>query len=65
MKLHSIRFKITAITVAVILATVLTVIMVCYAPVRKASERNSVDMMQLICRDTQNNLDEYFESIIF
>ncbi len=63
MKLHSIRFKITAITVAVILATVLTVIMVCYAPVRKASERSSVDMMQLICRDTQNNLDEYFESI--
>ena len=63
MKIHSIRFKITAITVAVILAAVLTVIAASHDPIRKESDRRSVEVMKLICHDTQNSLNEYFESI--
>ncbi len=61
--MHSIRFKITAITVVVILATVLSVAAVCFAPIRAENNRQSVEMMRLIGQDTQNTLDEYFLSI--
>ena len=63
MKIHSIRFKITAITVAVILATVLTVVVICYNPIRIETERDSVEMMRLIGQDTKGMLDEYFVNI--
>ncbi len=63
MKIHTIRFKITAITLAVILATVLGVIAVCYAPVRTVTDHESVEMMRLIGQDTQNILNQYFSSI--
>lgn len=61
--MHSIRYKITAVTVAVVLATVLTVIAVCYSPIRKEIDSESVEMMRLVGEETQNVLDEYFESI--
>lgn len=62
-KVHSIRFKITAITIATILVTILSVIAVSYSAVRRETERKSVEMMRLIGRDTQNTLDEYFVSV--
>ena len=61
--MHSIRFKITAITVGVILAILLTIFCLCYSSVKAESDRQSVEMMQLIGQDTQNTLDEYFVSI--
>ena len=61
--MHSIRFKITSITVAVILAILLTIFCLCYSSVKAESDRQSVEMMQLIGQDTQNTLDEYFVSI--
>ena len=61
--MHSIRFKITAITVGVILAILLTIFCLCYSSVKEESDRQSVEMMQLIGQDTQNTLDEYFVSI--
>ncbi len=63
MKIHTIRFKITAITLAVILVTVLSVVAVCYAPIRRVTDHESVEMMRLIGQDTQNLLDKYFSSI--
>ena len=61
--MHSIRFKITAITVGVILAILLTIFCLCYSSVKAESDRQSVEMMRLIGQDTQNTLDEYFVSI--
>ena len=61
--MHSIRFKITSITVAVILAILLSIFSVCYSSVKEESDRQSVEMMRLIGQDTQNSLDEYFVSI--
>ena len=58
MKANSIRFKITAITVAAILAAVLTVFSVSYAPIRKETEQRSVEMMRLIGESMKNELDE-------
>ena len=63
MRLHSIRFKITAIVVAVMLASTLLIVSVCYALFQKEADRESVKMMRLIGHDTQNMLDEYFVSI--
>ena len=61
--MHSIRFKITAISVAVILATVLSVAAVCFFPIRAEADRRSVEIMRLIGQDTRNTLNEYFVSI--
>ena len=63
MKLHSLRFKFTAISVAVILATILSVIGVSYSSVQKESERRSVENMRLVGEETANELDGYFGSI--
>ena len=63
MKGNSIRFKITAITVAAILAAVLTVFAVSYAPVRTETDQRSVEMMRLIGESKKNELDEYFLSV--
>ena len=52
--MHSIRFKITSITVAVILAILLTIFSVCYYSVKEESDRQSVEMMRLIGKDTQD-----------
>ena len=63
MKIHSIRFKITLITVAVILAIVLTVLAISYTPIMEEIDHDSVEVMRMIVQDTKNNLDEYFESV--
>ena len=60
MKQISVRVKITAITVAVILASALSVFAACYPAARKETDRQSVKMMQLVGKDVQNALDEYF-----
>ena len=46
MKGNTIRFKITAITVAAILAAVLTVFAVSYTPIRTETDQRSVEMMR-------------------
>ena len=63
MKANSIRFKITAITVAAILAAVLTVFAVSYTPIRTETDQRSVEMMRLIGENTKNELDEFFLSL--
>ena len=64
MKIQSIRFKITAITVAAILTAMLCVFLVSYPTIRIETNRRSVEMMRLIGDDTKNALDEYFVDIV-
>ena len=63
MKIHSIRFKITAIIVVVIMAALLTVASACYVLLHREADRTSVEMMNLIGQDTVYTLDEYFVDI--
>ena len=63
MKIHSIRFKITALSVAAILAAVLSIALFCYSLLQNETDRKSVEIMHLIGQDAQIVLDEYFVSI--
>ena len=46
--MHSIRFRITAVTVAAILTTILSVLGACAYTIRKESDRKSVEIMTLM-----------------
>ncbi len=61
--MHSIRFKITAITVAAILTSVLFVFAASFVILRSETDQNSVAMMNLIDEDTRKTLEKYFEGI--
>ena len=61
--MHSIRIKITGITIAAILTTVLCVFAGSFYTLQKANDRSSVEMMNLIGRDTRNSVERYTESI--
>ena len=61
--MHSIRFKITAITVAAILTSVLFVFAASFVILRSETDQNSVTMMNLIDEDTRKTLEKYFEGI--
>ncbi len=61
--MHSIRFKITAITIAAILTTVLCVIAASYATLRAKNDQTSVEMMNLIGQSTKKSVENYTESI--
>ena len=63
MKINSIRFKITAITVAAILLAILAVFGASYYSIHAETDRRSVEIMRLIGENTKNTLDEYFASI--
>lgn len=62
-KTHSIRFKITAITIAVILAIFLSVVTICRSSIQAETDLRSLEIMRLVGRDAQNTLDEYFVNI--
>ncbi len=61
--MHSIRFKITAITIAEILMTILLVFMASFFIIQSENDRRSVEMMDLIVQDTQKSLEKYSEDI--
>ena len=61
--MHSIRFKITIITIAAILTSALSVIGACYFSIRKESNRNSAEKMNLLSENVKKSLDDYSESI--
>jgi hypothetical protein len=58
--MHSIRVKITLITVAAILTTILGVFAACYTTVQAETDRRSVEMMNLIGSAEQEKLEKYF-----
>ncbi|MBQ7487320.1 MAG: HAMP domain-containing protein, partial [Clostridia bacterium] len=63
MRLHSIRVKITAITIAAIITTILSIFAASSFTIQVDTDRRSVEMMNLIARDTGNLLEQYFTSI--
>ena len=63
MKLHSIRFKITAITVAAILVAIFAIVSASTPSTQEEAERRSVETMRLIGENTKNTLNEYFSNV--
>ena len=61
--MHSIRFKLTAIIIGIVLAAILAVFAVCYPQIKSENDRRSVEIMNLINADTAKSLEIYFESI--
>ena len=61
--MHSIRFKITAITIAALITTILCVYGVSYATLRAENDRTSVQMMNLIGQDTKKSMEKFTEGI--
>ena len=61
--MHSIRYKITAITIAAILTTILFVFAASYAILQGENKRSSVSMMNLIGQDAKKSVENYTESI--
>ena len=63
MKAHSIRFKITAITVAAILVAIFAIVSASYSSTQQEAERRSVEVMRLIGENTKNTLNDYFVNV--
>lgn len=63
MDMHSIRFKITAITVAAILTTILCVFLASFSTIQAETDRRSVEVMNLIDQDTRKSLEKFTEGI--
>ncbi len=61
--MHSIRFRITAITIAEILTTILCIFLVSFSIIQTQSDTSSVEMMDLIAKDTRKSLEKYMDGI--
>ncbi|MBQ3280815.1 MAG: EAL domain-containing protein [Eubacterium sp.] len=61
--MHSIRFRITAITIVAIIITELCVTAVTFFTVQSAQTRESVQMMDLLAENTKNSIGKYIDSI--
>ena len=57
--MHSIRVRITAITIIAILTSILAVFVASFLIIRSETDQNSVGMMNLIDEDTQKSLEKY------
>ncbi len=63
MGLHSIRVKITAITILAILTAIVSIFAASYSTIRRENDRKSGEAMRLISENTQKALEKYIESI--
>ena len=61
--MRSIRSKITAIAIAAILISVLTIMSAYYMMYRAESDRQAAETMNLLARNTEQTLEKYIESI--
>ena len=61
--MHSIRFKLSAITLAAILVSILTVVLTVVFTVRDESDRSATENLTLLCENQRQLLDDYFDSI--
>ncbi len=61
--MHSIRVKISAISIAATLIIIASLLGVCFFSIQGENDRQSVEMMNLICQDAKKSLGKYFESI--
>ena len=60
--MHSIRGKITVITIVMILTCILSVFLASFLIIQSETDQNSVGMMNLINQDTGKSLEKYFEN---
>ena len=61
--MHSVRYKITAITIIAILLTVLAVVYTAFSTMGAESDKTSAEMMYLTCESTGKTLDDYLDGI--
>ena len=61
--MHSIRIRITAITIAAILTSIVVVFLASWTTIQKENDEQSVENMNLLCRNTQQALETYLDSI--
>lgn len=61
--MHSIRFKITAITIVAMLTSIVLVFMAGLSIIRAENDRSSVETMGLLADDTRKSLEKYTENI--
>ena len=61
--MHSIRVKITAITIAAIITSMLCAFVACYPTIKAENDRRSAETLNLIVRDTSKTLEKYIESV--
>ena len=61
--MHSLRTKITVITMAIVMVAVIMISLVCVYFIRKTEHRRSDQIMLLLCETGERNLDYYFNSI--
>ena len=61
--MNSIRFKMTAITIAAILTAILSVFLASLSTLQAENDRRSVEVMNLIAQDSCKSLEKYTESI--
>ena len=61
--MHSIRFRLSAITLAAILISILTVVLTVVFTVGDESDRNATENLTLLCENQRQSLDDYFDSI--
>ena len=63
-KNYSLRFKVTAITVGVVLAAILSAAGLCFTVLQRESDRRSVEIMRLVGEDAGEVLNKYFDGIV-
>ena len=61
--MHSIRVRITAITIAAILTSILSVIGASFFTIEEENDRSLTEVMNLIGQNTQQSLEKYLDSI--
>ncbi len=61
--MHSIRFKLSAITISAILISIAAVVLMVLLTVGRESDRNATEKLTLLCENQRQSLDAYFDSI--
>ncbi len=61
--MHSIRFKLSAITISAILISIAAVVLMVLLTVGRESDRNATEKLTLLCENQRQSLDDYFDSI--
>ena len=61
--MHSIRFKLSAITLAAILISIFTVVLTVVLTVGEESDKDATENLTLRCENQRQLLDDYFDSI--
>ena len=61
--MSSIRFKVTAISIFVMLLTILAVFGASYITLQTENDRRSVEVMNLVGQNTKQSMERYTESI--